>query len=133
MTENKFLKFEEDNSYKETLDREFERLTNGEISKEEFLEKYINRCTIRKSMTLEEYKNLPCCKNNEILLDDICLEKSNIESLNVMIGPFKVNDKIPNKKEDGTGTGTILVGKMFKDLEGVPTIRLEVDIIDIIF
>lgn len=44
MSDNKYLKFEEGDEYKETLDKELERLNNGEISKNEFLEKFINRC-----------------------------------------------------------------------------------------
>jgi len=132
MSDNKYIKFDEHDEYKETLDRELERFNKGEISKNEFLEKHINRNNVRKSMSLEEYKNLPLTDCKQQFLDAAILENSGIKYLKAELGPYKISDKIPNKREDGTGLGVIISAKL-GEFEEHPEVMFTMDMIDVIF
>jgi len=132
MSDNKFIKFEEDNEYIEALEKGLEGFKSGDISKNEFLEKYINRQTTRESMSLEEYKNLPLFDHDQQNEDVKQLEGVlTTKNLKITLGPYKLLDKIPSDRGDGTGVGSIIVGRLLKH-EEIPTVSFEFKMIDVI-
>jgi len=134
MSDNKFIKFKEDNEYKKSLDEGLEKFKRGDISKNEFLENHINRQDTRESMSLEEYKNLPLANSDNSYIEDAkqlechCL---NIKNLHITLGPYRLLDKIPNDRGDGTGLGAVIVGRLVEFKE-TPTISFEIKKIDVI-
>lgn len=132
MSDNKFIKFEEDNEYTEALYNGLDKFKSGDISKNELLEKYINRQQTREAMPLEEYNNLPLANHDEQMSDAKQLESvKDIKNLKITLGPYKMLDRIPNDRGDGTGLGAIIVGRMLK-YKGKPTVSFEVKTIDVI-
>lgn len=133
------LKFYNDNEYEKRINDGLNKFRNGEISRNDFLNEYVNRHETVDKINLKQYLTLPksdAGRHIEIakLLEDMLTSNVDldIKSMRLKLGPFRISDNIPNKREDNTGIGMVIEGRVV-EFEGIPQIAFTMKKIDVVF
>jgi hypothetical protein len=120
-----------DDEYKKNVEIGIDKFKKGQISKNDFLDHYVNRHLPNKRMLFEEYEKLPLANHEQMMLEASKLEKSGLQNVKATIGPFRLCDKLPSYiREDDTGVGAIMIGYFNSNW---PETRFQIDKIDVIF